>query len=94
MAGIILGAWPSALGIRLTKCALRQASIPTMHDGSFSKAPVMANRLTFHRKAIFPSAPRPTKWKTSLPMSMPMDANGAAPVSILGFMAASPVHGC
>jgi hypothetical protein len=34
---------------------------PTIHGGSSSKASLRASRLIFLRKAIFPSAPNPTR---------------------------------
>jgi hypothetical protein len=34
------------------------------------------------RKAIWPSAPNPTTWKTSLPISMPIEASGGVVVSM------------
>src|SRR5689334_13671263 len=90
---MIRGLCPNARSIRLTKWALRQASIPTTEGGSFSNASFRANRLIFQRKAILPSTLTPTTWKTSLPISTPTDANAAALGSILDFMAASPVGG-
>jgi integrase len=52
---MIRGWCPKARSTLLTKCALRQASMPTMHGGSFSNAPLRPNRLIFLPEAIFPS---------------------------------------
>jgi hypothetical protein len=52
---MIRGLCPNARSSLLTKCALKQASMPTMHGGSFSNASLRPNRLIFLRKAIFPS---------------------------------------
>src|SRR5436190_696076 len=52
---MIRGWCPKARRALLTKCALKQASMPTMHGGSFSNASLRPNRLIFFRKAIFPS---------------------------------------
>jgi hypothetical protein len=38
--------------------------------------------LGLERKAILPSVPKPTMWKTSFPMSMPIEAKGV--VLVLG----------
>ena len=43
---------------------------------SFLKVSVSASRLILRRKAILPSALKPTMWKTSLPISMPIEAKG------------------
>ena len=40
--------------------------MPTMHGGSFLKVSTRASRLILRRKAILPSASKPTMWKTSL----------------------------
>jgi hypothetical protein len=52
--------WRNARSSLLTKCALKQASMPTLHGGSFSNASLRPDRLIFLRKAIFPSTPNPT----------------------------------
>ena len=62
---LIRGSCPSARSVRLTKCALRQASMPTTQGGSFLNVSARANRLILRRSAIFPSASKPTIWKLS-----------------------------
>jgi hypothetical protein len=47
---MIRGLWPSVLAVRLTKCALKQASMPTMHGGSFRRVSASASRLILRRK--------------------------------------------
>src|ERR1700690_1670480 len=79
---MILGSWPSCRKARLTKCALRHASIPTTQGGNFLKVSASASRLILRRKAILPSVLKPTMWKTSLPMSMPIDARESVVVSM------------
>lgn len=58
---MICGSCPNARSTLLTKCALKQASMPTMHGGSFSNASLRLNRLIFLLKAIFPSMPNLTR---------------------------------
>ena len=41
-----------------------------------------ASRLILRRKAILPLVPKPTMWKTSLPMSMPIEARAGVLVSM------------
>src|SRR5215212_6416830 len=48
----------------------------TMLGGSCLKTSRSASLLILRRKAILPSVPKPTTWKTSLPMSMPIEAKG------------------
>ena len=60
----------------VTKWALRHASMPTTLGGSRLKVSRSARRLILRRKAILPSVPKPTTWKTSLPISMPIEAKG------------------
>ena len=38
--------------------------------------------LDLRRNAILPSVPKPTRWKTSLPISTPIEARGATVVSM------------
>jgi hypothetical protein len=45
-----------------------------MLGGSSLKASMSASLLILRRKAMLPSVPKPTTWKTSLPMSMPIEA--------------------
>ena len=60
-SGMILGSCPKARSFRLTKCALRQASMPTIHGGSCSNVSAKLNRLIFFRRAIFPPVSNPTR---------------------------------
>jgi hypothetical protein len=53
-----------------------------MLAGSLLKVSMSASRLILRRKAILPSALKPTMWKTSLPMSMPIEAKGGVVVSL------------
>src|SRR6201982_1289015 len=46
------------------------------------KVSASASRLILRRKAILPSVPKPTMWKTSLPMSMPIEAREGVMVSM------------
>jgi hypothetical protein len=78
IAGMMRGVCPSRRSVRLTKCALKQASSPTMLGGNFSNSRSSAKRLNFMRRTTFPCASKPTTWKTSLPMSIPMDKNACA----------------
>jgi hypothetical protein len=41
---------------------------------------INASRLILRRKAILPLVSRPTTWKTSLPMSMPIEVRGVVVV--------------
>src|SRR5215470_12947162 len=92
---MIRGSCPSARKVLLTKCALRQASMPTMQGGSFLNASANDNLLIFQRNAILPFLSKPTTWKTSFPISMPTEARGIVILSTLRAMAASPVvRGC
>ena len=43
-AGMIRGSKPSLRNVQLTKCALRQASMPTTQRGNFFKVEMSANR--------------------------------------------------
>src|ERR1700722_8006717 len=79
---MIRGSWPNRRRARLTKWALRHASMPTMLAGSLLKVSISASRLILRRKAIVPSALKPTMWKTSLPMSMPIEAKRGVVVSM------------
>jgi hypothetical protein len=65
----------------LTMCALRHASVPTTYGGNFLLVAASASRLILRRNAILPSVPKPTMWKTSLPMTMPIEAKGGVAVS-------------
>ena len=56
--------------------------MPTILAGSLLKVSMSASRLILRRKAILPSALKPTMWKTSLPMSMPIEAKGGVVVSL------------
>jgi invasion protein IalB len=62
--------------------------MPTTLGGSFLKVSTSASRLILRRKAILPSVLKPTTWKTSLPMSMPIEARGGM---LVVPWAASPV---
>jgi hypothetical protein len=76
----------SERSVRLTKWALRHASMPTMHAGSLRNVSASARRLIFRRKAICPSAPKATMWKTYLPISMPTDVKTERGLSVLDDM--------
>jgi len=78
----LLGRVVELTSARLTKCALRHASMPTTLGGSFLKLSTSASRLTLRRKAILPSELKPTMWKTSLPMSMPIEVKAGLVVSV------------
>jgi hypothetical protein len=54
--------------------ALRHASRPTMLGGSLASSASRAKRLNFLRRTTLPDVSKPTMWKTSLPISMPMEA--------------------
>src|ERR1700749_564751 len=56
--------------------------MPTMLAGSLLKVSMSASRLILRRKAIVPSVLKPTMWKTSLPMSMPIEAKLGVVVSM------------
>jgi hypothetical protein len=47
------------------------------------------SRLILRRKAILPSVLKPTMWKTSLPMSMPIEAKCDVVVSMSCFSGAA-----
>src|SRR6266568_2629605 len=51
---MILGSCPNARSFRLTKCALRQASTPTIHGGGCSNVSAKLNRLIRHSPASHP----------------------------------------
>jgi hypothetical protein len=50
--------------------------MPTILGGSLLKVSTSESRLILRRKAILPSVLKPMTWKTSLPMSMPIEAKG------------------
>ncbi len=56
--------------------------MPSALGGSFFHVSTSASRLILRRKAILPSVLNPTTWKTSLPMSMPIEAKGSMVVSM------------
>jgi hypothetical protein len=56
--------------------------MPTTLAGSLLKVSMSASRLILRRKAISPFVLKPTMWKTYLPMSMPIEAKGAAVISM------------
>jgi hypothetical protein len=51
--------------------------MPTTHGGSRLKVSTSASRLIL----ILPSVPKPTTWKTSLPMSTPIEAKNVVVMS-------------
>lgn len=53
-AGMTRGSKPGLCNVRLTKCALIQASNPIIQRGSFSNIPTSAMRLILRRTTILP----------------------------------------
>ena len=78
LAGLMRGLNPSLRKVRLTECALRHASMPTTQGGSFSTSFIKDRRRVFRQRRTPPTGSKPTRWKTSFPISRPIDESAVS----------------